>query len=168
MIYTIKKGNHYSRHWPKLHTGKTRMKIRFAFLKGCWWPTVKPDDAAINKLAGWSFGLHHKNSIRVGWAPSLTKNKIDLYFYLYHNGSRHTRLFATVDCRVYHDLKIEIDGPHMNGLLSFSMRSEEGVTTLASCSYRMPKFKYGYILFPYVGGKLTARADANIDLGFLE
>lgn len=160
MIYKIKKGNHYSLHLPKLHLGKTNLKVKFRFLDGCWFPLKVKDDYAVNKLCGWSYGWHHKNSIRCGWTPNKEQDKIDLFFYIYSNGERHIHSFCTIDIRTEYSLEIDL----IINLLSFSIRSDSSPSTILSYYYEKPKSKLGYMLFPYIGGNLPAHTDTKISI----
>lgn len=160
MIFTIFKGWHYSLHFPKLHWGKTSMRVKFRFLDGCWFRLEQPDDFAINKLCGWGFMDHHKDSIRCGWRPS-APGIIDLYFYLYQNGIRYEKMFSSVEIGREYELEMSVD----MGMLSFTLKSE-GITT-SSTPFILPKTRLGYYLFPYIGGKKPARMKTKIELTFL-
>lgn len=45
------------------------------------------DQSDVNKLVGLSFGLHHNNSIRIGWR--YRDGFIELVYYAYRNGKRY-------------------------------------------------------------------------------
>lgn len=163
MYYEIKKGQHYSNHFPKIHFGKTRLKAELVFGAGCWFPLNVPDDYAINKLTGISHGYHHRNSVRVGWRPNPEINRIDLFFYAYSGGKRTEQYFATVDMSGRYQLIMDLK----NDLAEFSLRQHGATVAMGSIYYKMPWFKWGYCLFPYVGGNLPARTDTFIGLWFL-
>jgi hypothetical protein len=164
MIYEIKKGNHYSAHLPKIHFGKTKLKAVFGFLDGCWFTLDTPDDYAINKLFGISYGYHHKNSARVGWTPSIEPGCIDLFFYCYINGTRFEKEFFTVEIGKKYTLTMDMSGDQV----SFSIAGRTVKTTIEAVYFPLPKFKAGYILFPYVGGRKPAQIDTKILLEFLD
>lgn len=158
--FKIKKGSHYSRRWPVIHLAESVFKFKFKFGLGCWFPLLAPDDYAVNKLCGFSYGYHHHNSIRCGWTPNKVPNKIDLFFYMYSGGVREVHYFATVDLSVEYELVIHAS---MNQV-SFSLR-HNGLTLMNPAYYfKKPKFRLGYILWPYIGGQLPARQDTYIDL----
>ena len=158
--YKIKKGNHYSLHWPKFHFGETNIKFKFKFGAGCWYETVVPDDYAFNKLCGLGCGDHHKNSVRVGWCPAKDINRIDLVFYLYTNGQRVEQHFATVNLSQEYEIEIDLS----SDLVSFNLTSNQESVAIDSIYYKLPWFRWGAILFPYIGGQLPARANTYIDL----
>ena len=159
-IYTIKKGQHYSNYLPKMCYGKTSLAVRFKFMDGCWFPLEVQDDYAINKLLGWSAGLHHRNSIRCGWTPNPTPGLIDLFFYLYINGTRKEQKFATVELGLEYDLRIDT----RSDLVSFSLSLNGVHEAYDSVYYPAPKCRFGFWLWPYIGGMLPARLDTKIYL----
>ena len=160
-VYVIKKGDHYSNHTPKLCYGKTRMSVLFKFMDGCWFPMEIPPDSAINKLCGWSWGLHHRNSVRCGWTPSKEPGHIDLFFYVYAGGIRIDRYFTTIELGLEYLLEIDVE----SNLLSFRLE-RDGISTTNSLYFPIPKMKLGYCLFPYVGGYLPARVNTKIYIDF--
>jgi len=162
MIYEIKKGQHYSRHWPKLHFGTRKKVVQFKFMDGCWFPLEAPDDYAINKLFGWSYGHHHRDSIRIGWTPNKEPGKIDLFFYAYNDDLQYDEIFATVE--IWQECEIEIW--LFSGRAFFSLQRSGLPVIMDSVSFRIPQFKWGYYLFAYVGGKLPARTNTKIELNF--
>ena len=109
MKYFILKNNHYS--LPPhgcIHFGATEQKIQFRFDKNCIYQVDEKNDFT-NKLFGWSYGMHHKNSIRVGWRPAFdaeTSKKIDLFFYSYNNGIRKIEYFHSVYAMVDYNITI--------------------------------------------------------------
>lgn len=163
MNYLIKKGEHYCRHWPKIHLGVTKVKFRFRFGAGCWFPLEVPDDYAINKLFGIGYANHHKNSFRVGWTPSKQGGKIDLFFYVYYRGIRIEEYFTSVDISSEYEMEMEA----VSDLLSFKLIDLKSDYTITNSIYfKLPWFRIGMVLMPFVGGKLPARTDTYIDLTF--
>jgi hypothetical protein len=163
MIYTIKKGSHYSLHLPRIHFGKTNLKAVFSFMDGCWFPLETPDDFAVNKLFGISYGFHHKNSVRVGWTPASEPGHIDLFFYCYINGVRFEDPFFTVEIGRKYTLEMDME----SNVVSFTIAGRTIKKTMDGVFFPIPKFKSGYILFPFVGGKRPALMDTKILLEFL-
>lgn len=159
--FKIAKGNHFSYHLPKLRYGKKNLNVIFKFTDTCWFKLETPDDFAINKLVGWSTGLHHTNSIRCGWTPAKDTGKIDLFFYVYQDGVRYEQFFVSVDIGTEYELEMNIN----NNLLSFTLRNDN-ITSVNSIYYKTPCDNFGYILFPYIGGRKPARIDTYIDLEF--
>ena len=159
-VYTIKKGEHYSNHTPKMCYGKGSMRATFKFMDGCWFPLEVQDDYAINKLCGFSNGLHNRNSVRLGWTPNKEPGKIDLFFYLYINGVRKEQKFATVEIGLEYQLFIILT----NNLCGFTLMRDGATVATDSVYYPQPRCPFGYWLFPYLGGRLPARVDTKIYL----
>lgn len=162
MIYTIKKGKHYSTHLPSLHFGIKKMKVSFSFGVSCWYRMIDPDDYAINKLCGFSLGFHHRDSIRCGWHPSEKLGMIDLFFYLYNGGKRIEHQFTTVSTFKGYELTILMG----RSSVSFELHGS-GQSAFGSTAFVPPRFLPGYQLFPYIGGKKPARVDTFIILDSL-
>lgn len=163
-IYTIAKGDHYCTHNPKMVYGKTALLLDFKFMDGCWFPLDVSDDYAINKLCGISFGLHHRNSVRCGWTPNAVPGHIDLFFYLYIFGTRKEQKFATVELGIQYRLNINVG----NNLVDFTLLRGDSTVASNSIYYPNPRCPFGYLLFPYVGGRLPARCDTKIYLDFVK
>lgn len=156
-IYTIRELSHYAFHLPRLYVGaKKTMLCKFRIFTQCWYE--KRGNYDINKLCGWSFGNHHKNSIRVGWRPADIPWNIDLFFYYYQEGKCGWDYFTTIKCNSLHVLNISLN------------EAEESVDFLIAGGVRtkihakIKQKKYGYYLFPYFGGTRTAPKEMYIEL----
>lgn len=157
MIYTVKRGHHYSWHLPRLYWNKTSMKAKFKFLDGTWYRMDKEDDFDLSKLLGFSRGLHHKNSIRIGWRPSSTPGFIDLFFYLYCQGHRIIQPFTTVEIGLLYDIEIKLKSSEV----TFELKKNGLLMSYTSTPYILPKAKWGYSTGFYIGGNLPARTDTK-------
>src|SRR3990167_6239065 len=156
MKMVIRKGNHYSYHLPSFHTGIQKLKFRFKFDSSCLYPVVDSEDYAINKLYGFSIGLHHINSVRVGWRPDEQQacKKIALHFYIYNNRARISPYFATVEVDKWYDMEISV----LPDRVQFTLRDDSGLfLSQSSAPFILPTFRFGYKLFFYAGGKKPAR-----------
>lgn len=165
MKYLMKKGTHYSLHFPKFWFGKKRsMSFKVRMGKECWFLKKDSADYSINKLTGWSYGRHHKNSIRVGWVPAVRKNWIDLYLYTYEKGVRYKHQMDTIECGVNNHVDLDFC-PEKGGAQYTVYRpiiSNRGfIKTTPRTTW------WGYYLFPYFGGKKPASVDTVIYLEFL-
>lgn len=162
--YIIKKGKHYSWHFPRLWFGKKNvLNFNFCMSQSCWFPMQDSDDYAINKLTGWSYGLHHKNSIRVGWRPSDRNNWIELHLYIYANGIRSDYYMDIVECGIKNI--VELTYYSKKGRIVYSIHRPIAICN-GVISVRPEKTWWGYYLFPYFGGIKTAAVDTRIDLSF--
>jgi hypothetical protein len=166
MRFTIKKGRHYSNP-PRIriHFGITKLKFKFKFSKECLYPINDADDYDINKLYGLSHGLHHRNSIRLGWASSASQvGRIDLFRYIYNKGARipdYTPI-ATIDVEKWYEGVENIS--KLFKTASFAIREHGSGLSIctASTGYECPKFKLGYYLKPFFGGDHVSPHDMNI------
>lgn len=157
--YLIKKGNHYASglHFG-VHFGLTEQKYKVRFSKECLYTPDWENDW--NKLCGWSYGLHHKNSIRAVWRPEVIDNqvtgKIELGLYLYENGIR-------VICSVTKTVNVEEDFTLALKYYDYEFArlfvNEEGFGISVTF-----KPSWGYRLYPYIGGDNVAVQDTKIYL----
>ena len=111
MEYLIKKDWHYA---TPLELIKKACKIRYTkersmsavvnFNTDCIYE-IGIDQSDINKLFGFSLGMHHTNSIRVGWR--YYKGAMELCAYIYENGVRQKERVLW-ECDFFKDYKIDI------------------------------------------------------------
>lgn len=156
--WVIHKGLHSSlsnfwlRFFPRI--GHKPVTYRFMFLKDDWYPFKDPDDLDINKLAGFSYGWHHKNSVRIGWTPMFSvEGMFTLYFYIYNNGERITKTFANISSGTEYELEISLH----NNKVVFDMKQEKSLQSVkADENFTLPKTKIGYFLWFYFGGNKRA------------
>ena len=164
--WTIWKGWHFSlshileRFIPRIGTGP--VTYDFKFPKENWFPYVDKDDLDISKLAGFSYGCHHKDSIRIGWTPDFHKEGyFILYFYIYNNGVRKMIKFTGIRALVDYSLTISLL-PEIN-YVTFDMTNNCGFSPVkASEMFVVPKTKIGYFLWFYFGGNKTAPKDMMV------
>ena len=166
--WTICKGWHYSlsnfwmRFIPRIGTGPVTYK--FNLPKEDWFPYADPDDLDINKLAGYSYGYHHDNSIRIGWTPNFEKEgQFILYFYIYNNGVRTIKKFEVINADTDYSLTISVD--EKIDYVTFSLIYKAGYTPIKDgVKFVVPFFKIGYSLWWYFGGNKTAPKEMVIFL----
>lgn len=107
----IKKGRHYGTPFPfpkclskfKLNLGTTKIdkETNEGQSRKIYWDTKwlsfddtirydlgEEDQADVNKLFGFSYGYHHKNSDRIGFRYNIQKSNVELILYSYANGKR--------------------------------------------------------------------------------
>lgn len=167
-VYTIKKGNHYASglHFG-VHFGITEQRYKVKFSKECIYTPDNENDW--NKLCGWSYGLHHNNSIRVCWRPQVVdgldfnnqeSGRIELCTYVYENGIRKTSVST---------MAIEVD-KDFEFILKYDISSKSvyffpvtDVWERVGLDYST-KPSWGYRLFPYIGGDNVAVEDTDIEL----
>lgn len=160
MRHTIKKGKHDAKELAfGIHTG-TRSEVWEVEFNNTNLYEPLDQEHDWNKLCGWSYGMHHKNSIRAGWRSA--GEKIELCLYLYENGERYTSSKTII---IPTDFKATIELHCNNGQASmkvwgYTWPSWEWEVTLPYSA----KPTWGYFLFPYFGGNAPAPHEMFINL----
>ena len=156
--FTIEEGHHYSQGCHiKLHAGLTSLSKEVIFTDSCLYQFDDADQLDINKLSGLSYGLHHKNSIRFGWRAD--NGSIKLSLYCYNNGKRSMLDICNVNVNNTVKLKFEYDSKKLQIVASVEINDNiYGVRQ----AFKMPKFKFGYFLWPYFGGNKSAPHEMHI------
>jgi hypothetical protein len=133
---TIKKGKH-SPFWrfPRLYIKPKGIRIYVIFTESCKYTLNSEDQLDWNKMAGFSRGKHHTDSLRLVWRWNPSIQKIEVGEYRYKNGERISSVIKTVD--LYTTYK-------------FTLMLHEG-------NYPW----WGYKLFPYFGGNNPAPHDIH-------
>lgn len=161
--YTIKEGNHYSglRFRPVLF--KKRLNFAFSFDESCLYDFGDINQKDVNKLVGFSFGFHHRNSVRLGWR-AVDMEKIELLAYVYRKGKLvkeweehlylglvrpNTQLYGTIEVTRW-KYKFTILGDKL------SKSTELHRPLLLN--------PFGYMLYPYFGGDNKAPHDINLKM----
>ena len=155
-LFTIREGNHYSLHFPKLWFGKRNHKVRFFLDRSCWYSFNGEDAKDVNKLWGVSFGKHHTNSYRLGWrASGVAIGVFELLYYAYDDGVRVFRVIGSFNANEWVDIEVEVAGG-----CAVAIFNDERYVYI----YDNPVPEFGYYLFPYFGGNRTAPRDMKIYL----
>jgi len=159
-VYTIDKGKHKSgNHFSIFHRNLNHepLQYRSLFFNNCWYKLSDIEFDGINQLVGFSYGYHHRNSVRVGWKPNYNKEGvIDLYAYWYNMSNKYNYNFITsIKTEQYFNIYFY----ETNKTIDIQINN-----VFYSIDFKFPKFKYGYYLYPYFGGKSTAPHDVDIYL----
>ena len=161
MLYVIQKGKHNSFRIPSFYSSKPdRLEGSFRFLPSAWYarPDSNIDWMDLNKLLGVSFGFHQQDSLRIAWRPIFEQEGIiELFSYRYNEGNR---TFETMG-------RVETDQTHAYQILLMRQQNEaifqiEGLEP-KKVAMTYPGKSWGYCLFPYFGGDLTAPQDIEIE-----
>jgi len=160
VVYSIRKGNHYSASWFRFpFFNKHRLTFTFVLGGGCKYDPLY-GEGDINKLYGISFGFDpHYRSIRIGWRCSTNNTTIELYAYSYDDGKR--KITYLCDVKQYETYVISIIriNRHCNVCVSDvwdRVRGNCDITINDSSDWI--KFR----LFPYFGGNKPAPHDMKI------
>ena len=159
MDFLIKKGSHYSNNF--FHKLLNILNFRKSsiylvrFSDTCKYQLPKEDQGDINKLFGFSLGLHHKNSARCGWCWN--NNQLEIWAYWYDNGIRKYQFIQSVEIGENYYLEIK----NLGDKWEFSISNYAKVNKI-----QVPKSKtlinFGYILWPYFGGNQPSPHDISI------
>lgn len=161
--YTIKQGKHRSglKFRPVLF--KRRLNAVFEFTDSCLYEFGDINQKDINKLVGFSFGYHHRNSVRLGWR-AVDMEKIELLAYVYRRGHRiqeweeHLYLgMVKPKERIY--LTLEVTRKQYK----FSILGDR-ISKQTAMRRPLILNPFGYMLYPYFGGNYTAPHDVNIKM----
>jgi hypothetical protein len=163
MVFTIKKGKHYSNNLfhkiCNLLNFNKSVSYLVKFDESCTYSLPKEDQGDINKLFGTSIGLHHKNSVRFGWC--WLNNKLKLYAYWYDNGVRKSKEIQNIEINKKYFLTIEnLDTQWKFVVIGFTDDSKKELIVEKSKT----KINFGYRLWPYFGGNQVAPHQVNIEL----
>lgn len=158
MICTINKGDHYCSGWSigGVHTGITSQKFMVSFSDSC---KIRPTQADCvndwNKLFGFSYGMHHSNSLRLAWR-ALPSGMIKIASYVYEGGRVKYTAFATVAVNTAFEAGISYDVD--SGIVYFHAADKQ----ITEKFTKSPS--WGYYLKPYYGGNCPAPATIQITL----
>lgn len=134
----------------------------FKFTESAIYFIEDEDQYDVNKLFGFSFGWHHRDSVRFGWRPNKTLDKIEIVGYEYIDKLRvptipicdvdlnkwykyELKYKAGVDCQIEYDVT--------NGITHYG--------TIHPIKLKK-KWNLGYKLFLYFGGNKKAPRDIVI------
>lgn len=157
MTITLLKGSHYCFGWSlgTVHFGIKSQAFRVRFDETCLKLNgVKDCDGDWNKLFGFSYGYHHSNSLRIVWKAM--NGQIRIGAYIYENGVRKSRGFATVPVET--DVVCAIDYDPSTDLIYFTCNDKQIVMSF-NVNPTM-----GYYLKPYFGGNCNAPETMYIDM----
>lgn len=159
-MYTIRKGKHSSGIHLSLFFKKPMSKrFKVVFDENCLVAVGGQDYYDINKLFGFAFGRHHRNSLRVGWRT--TGELIDLYYYGYKKGVRESFEIKT---GIIPGKEYDIDIDYIIDSYRISVTDDEGMRVISYVEFKVPFFLLGYKLFPYFGGNQPAPVTMKIKI----
>ena len=167
-IYTIKTGNHSASglHFG-VHFGIKGQSYKVNFSKECLYAPLDWEND-YNKLCGWSYGMHHANSIRIGWRPFMplgssilhyTPTSIELCIYVYEN---HTRRLSEKTLVVNVERGYTLDLKYITETNTVLLNVPE-LGNSTSMDYVSKPF-LGYRLYPFFGGNIASPKNMTIEL----
>ena len=159
----IKKGRHYPwlipiafPFWVRKDDSNYR-SAQFMFTDSCMFDLKDEDQWDVNKLFGFSLGMHHKTSFRFGWRPILKNRTIEIVAYEYHDGFRFkTMPICEVELNKWHKFTVSYNNKANK---SFYFVNRHCITNTVNL---MKKSGLGYTLGVYFGGNEKAPQDITI------
>ena len=134
------------------------------FTEECLYNLHDEDQHDVNKLFGFSIGLHHKNSYRFGWRPILEERKIEIVGYEYRDGVRQPTMpivRINID-EVYEFILVyEPTNIRRTEYVVIKMATEEH-KSIENFFVVKRRFGFGYKLGIYFGGNEKAPHDMTI------
>lgn len=168
MIYTIRKGQHYSDlTLDRLWLGYSVDLLVFGskFIENPYYDLKNENNRDINKLYGISFGNHLKNSIRIGWNINYDNGNVNYYSYVHEDSKIYTKLLF--DCPFDLYVRFGINTFFENFSITWSTYSKDSLPTHGQSLVvfkSINKPKWSYKLFPYFGGNEVAPYDIKINI----
>lgn len=156
MVYTIKKGNHYSDKNNVRKVATDRISFEVTFDSTAIYTSLKENNQAdINKLYGLSDcnTSHHTNSARIGWR--WYNKRLELLAYTYLNKKWDYKLLGTIPIGVTVPLELRME----DGKYVFTMLDQQ-VAMPRACGGPAE----GYQLYPYFGGDEVAPHNITIQI----
>lgn len=159
--YFLGKNKHYCKR--PLYTyffpffSRPTMSYVVSFDTSCLYNLHTEDNLDINKLFGFSEGLHHKSSARFGW--NVIAGRIHLYNYCYVEGIRVYNFICFVEPNVDYKLTIRRSATKYTFLVNTKGREIKRKDV-----ERIQQHKWGYKLWPYFGGNCKAPHDMLIQM----
>lgn len=166
MWYTIKEGRHRASPLSLgLHLGREEDTYEVMFDESCRYDLGDIDQLDYNKLFGWSYGMHHNNSIRVGWRYNLYQEQIELVLYMYKDGQRvDMEYLHTVFVPLNTKIKIRLTNAWGKPALAIFSKTYSKYTIDMADYKLIPEYKptWGYNLGLYFGGDKPAPHDMKV------
>lgn len=115
----------------------------------------------VNKLFGFSIGMHHNNSFRFGWRPNKDLTKMEIVGYEYHNKIRIPTI-PILEVELNKWYKYEIAYIPSTSEIQYVVMDDKNVTIKRSPIELKHNLSWGYKLFLYFGGNEKAPHDILI------
>jgi len=114
------------------------------------------DQHDVNKLFGFSFGYHHYNSVRFGWRPNKTLDKIEIVGYEYVNKLRIPTIpICEVELDKWYKYELKYKGG-IFGQIEYDVTDGEEHFGLVHPITIKHDCNLGYKLYLYFGGNKKA------------
>ena len=113
------------------------------------------DQYDVNKLFGFSFGMHHNNSVRFGWRPNGDLSKIEIVGYEYHDKLRIPTIpICEVQLNKWYKYQLKYNAK--TSYIEYTVISDDENFGMQHPIKLKKLFTFGYKLDLYFGGNKTA------------
>jgi len=133
----------------------------FKFTDSTMYHFNDDDQWDVNKLFGFSIGLHHHNSFRFGWRPNSDLTKMEIVGYEYHNKVR-TPTIPICEVQLNKWYRYEMKYNAKIGKVFYSVTDFNMIVGTSSNIELKHKINWGYKLFLYFGGNKKSPHDMVI------
>lgn len=134
----------------------------FKFTETAIYHFYDDDQHDVNKLFGFSFGWHHKNSVRFGWRPTDDLTKIEIVGYEYVNKLRVPTIpICDVELNKWYKYELKYKGGIFGQIEYHVTDGEKQFGTIHPITL-MNEYYLGYRLYLYFGGNKKAPHDILI------
>jgi len=160
-VYTVKKNSHKSRWIPKFWFNKKEFTFEFIVKEG-WFNSSLVEGDGISKIVGISSIIHGErilgkipftkqfvNSIVIGWYPTITKDKYDLYIISDYKGVEKRIPYMSFSAGQKVKVRIKLN----------TVKVYLTINNIYTVPIEFKNWNFGYYLFPYFGGKAKAYND---------
>lgn len=168
-VYLLKKGNHYASglHFG-VHFGIKEQQYKIRFSKECLYIPLDWEND-YNKLCGWSYGMHHTNSIRVCWRPAVSTvlheafpTQIEVCIYVYEAGIRKiSEATLLLDVDKDYELDLALHAAYRDVVPQRVYLNVKDSNNGLMLDYATTP-KWGYRLYPFFGGNGASPQDMNV------
>jgi hypothetical protein len=137
------------------------MSRTYMFTGSCLYDLKDEDQGDVNKLFGYSLGLHHINSVRFGWRANIKNATIEIVAYEYRDKVRSVTPICEVKLNEPYKYDIQYNG---YGQVQYAVYEKDGFQVMGIVNPLVLKHKYniGYTLGIYFGGNEKAPQDITI------
>lgn len=113
------------------------------------------DQYDVNKLFGFSIGMHHNNSFRFGWRPNADLSKIEIVGYEYRDKLRIPTIpICEIDLNKWYEFTLKYN--HKTSYIEYHVTDGEYTNSTQHPIKLKNKINLGYKLDLYFGGNKKA------------
>jgi hypothetical protein len=122
------------------------------------------DQYDINKLFGFSIGMHHTTSFRFGWRPTADLKRIEILTYEYQNGTRRSVSIREISLNRWYRYRLEWcpETSSVKYLVIGRTDNKYDIDRHVSSVKKVGWLNLGYTLGAYFGGNKKAPHDIII------